>query len=166
MRVTMTNPARSEDGLSILLSGSTYTVSDQYGMYLVRTFGAIDTDGTGPFYSGPDQLSASQVAALRSLVSGAWILNGATAGQDSGWLPLMGGGFRLAYALDSGSVTTTFAVDISGDGITSLAQAFTGTWASSTSWEDTGQRWVSNINAKFFRFSVLAGGPLSVRRIS
>ena len=103
-------------------------------------------------------------SAYASSVSGAVILSGATAGQDSGWQPLTGGAFRLAYALDSGSTTTTFSVDISADGVTSLGQAFTGTWASSSQWEDTQRREVSNVTAKFFRFNVLSGGPLSVIR--
>lgn len=111
-------------------------------------------------------LSQSQIDALSDLVSGDWILEGAVAGRDSGWLPLIGGGFRLAYALDSGTTSTTFSVDISADGVASLAQAFTGSWASSTLYEDTGERLVSNVNAKYFRFNVLSGGPLSVKRLA
>lgn len=105
-------------------------------------------------------------AAVQALVSGAWILDGASAGQSTAWLPLIGGGFRLAYALDSGTTTTGFSVDISADGVTSLGQAFTGSWASSTVFEDTGQRLVSNVNATHFRFNVLSGGPLSVKRLA
>lgn len=111
-------------------------------------------------------LTGLETGTVRALVSGVWILNGASAGQDSGWLSLIGGGFRLSYALDSGTASTTFSVDISADGSTSLGQAFTGTWASSTAYEDTGQRLVSNVAAKFFRFNVLSGGPLSVQRLA
>ncbi len=111
-------------------------------------------------------LSNAQLIANQALVSGAWILDGATAGQSTAWLPLIGGGFRLAYALDSGTTTTGFSVDISADGSTSLGQAFTGSYASSTAFEDTGQRLVSNVNATHFRFNVLSGGPLSVKRLA
>lgn len=101
---------------------------------------------------------------LSSLVSGAGtpVLNGANAGQDSGWVPYAPG-MRLAYALDSGSTSTTFSVDISADGSTSLGQAFTGTWASTTA-EISPPIWLSNPAARFIRFNVLTGGPLSVVR--
>ena len=58
---------------------------------------------------------------LSALVSGAGVsvLSAASAGQDSGWIAYTPG-MRLAYALDSGSTTTTFSVDISNDGSTSL----------------------------------------------
>lgn len=56
MRVTMSDPARSEDGLSMMLSGQTYTVSVEYGMYLIRTRGAVDTDRLNPFVSPANQL--------------------------------------------------------------------------------------------------------------
>ncbi len=107
-------------------------------------------------------LNAAEVAGVRALVSGAWILNGATAGQDSGWVAYIPG-MRLAYALDSGTTSTTFSVDISADGVSSLAQAFTGTWASSTLFEITQPIWLLNQAARFIRFNVLTGGPLSVR---
>ena len=100
--------------------------------------------------------------AVQSLVSGPWILEGATAGQNSGWVPYATG-MRLAYALDSGTTATTFSVDISADGSTSLGQAFTGTWASSSAYEITPPIWLSNYAARFIRFNVLSGGPLSVR---
>lgn len=96
------------------------------------------------------------------LVSGDWILNGATAGQDSGWVPYFPG-MRLAYALDSGTTSTTFSVDISADGSASLGQAFTGTWASSTAYEISPPIWLNNQSARFIRFNVLTGGPLSVK---
>lgn len=92
------------------------------------------------------------------------ILNGASAGADSGWLPLSANPERFVYQLDSGTTTTTFSVDISADGSTSLGQAFTGTYASSTVAEITFPIMFSNPLAKFFRWNVLSGGPLSVSR--
>jgi hypothetical protein len=97
-------------------------------------------------------------------VSGAGnpVISAAAAGQDSGWIPYVPG-MRLAYALDSGSTTTTFSVDISNDGVTSLGQAFTGTWASTTA-EISPPIWLTNTQARYIRFNVLSGGPLSVIR--
>jgi hypothetical protein len=92
------------------------------------------------------------------------ILLGASAGADSGWLPLSKGPERFMYQLDSGTTNTTFSVDISADGSTSLGQAFTGTWASSTLAEITPPIMFSNPLAKFFRWNVVSGGPLSVSR--
>jgi hypothetical protein len=101
---------------------------------------------------------------VSSLVSGAGnpVISAAAAGQDSGWIPYVPG-MRLAYALDSGSTTTTFSVDISNDGVTSLGQAFTGTWASTTA-EISPPIWLTNTQARYIRFNVLSGGPLSVIR--
>lgn len=92
------------------------------------------------------------------------ILAGASAGADSGWLPMSAAPERFAYQLDSGSTATTFSVDISADGVSSLGQAFTGTYASSTVAEITFPIMFSNPLAKFFRWTVLSGGPLSVSR--
>ena len=92
------------------------------------------------------------------------VLNGASAGADSGWLPMSAAPERFVYQLDSGTTGTGFAVDISEDGVTSLGQAFTGTWASSTVAEITFPIMFSNPLAKFFRWTVLSGGPLSVSR--
>lgn len=92
------------------------------------------------------------------------ILNGASAGSDSGWLSISKAPERFAYQLDSGSTATTFSVDISADGVSSLGQAFTGTWASSVLAEITFPIMFSNPLAKFFRWNVLSGGPLSVSR--
>lgn len=91
---------------------------------------------------------------------GAQILNAATAGQDSGWV-VYTPGMRLSYALDSGSATTTFSVDISADGQTSLGQAYTGSWASSTAAESSGPIWLTNPQARYIRVNVLSGGPIS-----
>jgi len=92
------------------------------------------------------------------------ILNGATAGQDTGWLPVSSSPERFVYQLDSGTTTTTFSVDISADGVTSLGQAFTGTWSSSALAEITFPIMFSHPLAKFFRWNVVSGGPLSVSR--
>jgi len=92
------------------------------------------------------------------------ILNGASAGTDSGWLPISANPERFAYQLDSGTTTTTFSIDISADGVTSLGQAFTGTYASSTVAEITPPIMFSNPLAKFFRWNIVSGGPMSVSR--
>ena len=91
------------------------------------------------------------------------VLNAATAGQNSGWIPYVPG-MRLSYALDSGSTSTAFSIDISENGSTSLGQAFTGTWASSVKYEITPPIYLTNQAARFIRFNVLGGGPLSVNR--
>ena len=106
-------------------------------------------------------MTPAQTAATQALVSAPWILNGASAGQDSGWIGYVPG-MRLAYALDTGTTATTFSVDISSDGSTSLGQAFTGTYASSSAYEITPPIWLSNQAARFIRFNVRTGGPLSV----
>jgi hypothetical protein len=92
------------------------------------------------------------------------ILDNANAGTSTAWLPIAAYPERLAYQLDSGSAATTFSVDISADGVTSLGQAFTGTWARSDLAELTPPLMFSNPQARFFRFNVLSGGPLSVSR--
>ena len=92
------------------------------------------------------------------------ILSGASAGQDSGWLPLSSAPERFVYQLDSGTTATTFSVDISANGVSSLGQAFTGTYASSTVAEITPPIMFSDPLAKFFRWNVVSGGPLSVSR--
>lgn len=92
------------------------------------------------------------------------ILNAANAGADSGWLPISDAPERFVYQLDSGTTATTFSVDISADGSTSLGQAFTGTYASSTVAEITFPIMFSNPLARFFRWNVVSGGPLSVSR--
>lgn len=50
-RVTITNPVRSEDGLSIWLKDSVNTASDEFARYLINARGAIDTDKTSPLAS-------------------------------------------------------------------------------------------------------------------
>jgi hypothetical protein len=70
MRVTMRDPRRSEDGLSILLTGQTYTVSDDYGKFLV-SLGAVDTDNVieSSRVVLRDNLLADEAVAARSLVA-------------------------------------------------------------------------------------------------
>ena len=72
MRVTMRNNRRSEDGLSILLVGTTYTVSDEFGQALVQANHATDTDGviSTEDAAARDALLPTEVRATRSLVSG------------------------------------------------------------------------------------------------
>ena len=92
------------------------------------------------------------------------VLNGATAGQSSAWLRIGPFSERYAYQLDSGSTSTQYAIDISEDGVTSLGQAFTGTWARSDLAYITGLISYSNPRAKYFRVTVISGGPLSFSR--
>jgi hypothetical protein len=92
------------------------------------------------------------------------ILSGASAGTNSGWLPVAAYAERLAYSLDSGTTSTTFSVDFSADGVTSLGQAFTGSYASSSIAEVTPPILFSDIRAKFFRITVNTGGPISFLR--
>lgn len=110
-----------------------------------------------------DILSGAQRAG-GSPVSGAGktpILNAASAGQDSGWVPISAAIMKINYQLDSGSTTTGFAIDVSADQSTSLGQAFTGTWASSTTAESAYLPF-SNPLAKYFRVTVTSGGPISM----
>lgn len=100
----------------------------------------------------------------RGMSPKAAILSGASAGQNSGWLPIAAFPERLVWQLDSGSTNTQFAVDISSDGVNSLGQAFTGSWASSTTAEFSPPLQFTNPLAKYFRVTVVSGGPLSVYR--
>ena len=125
---------------------------------LVPTAYKLDASGNVTGLVGPDG------SVIASIVARTAILNGASAGTDSGWIPISPNPERFAYQLDSGTTTTTFSVDISADGSTSLGQAFTGTYASSTVAEITFPIMFSNPLAKFFRWNVLSGGPLSVSR--
>ncbi len=128
---------------------------------LANTSVIYQQDGVDGFWQSNGASLVSYVG-VPSLVSGAGVslLSAASAGQDSGWLTYYPG-MRLAYALDSGSATTTFSVDISADGSTSLGQAFSGTWASTTA-EISPPIWLTNPAARYIRFNVLSGGPLSV----
>lgn len=92
------------------------------------------------------------------------IISAGVAGDSSGWLPIAPYGERFAYALDSGSTNTTFSIDVSADGTNSLAQAFTGSYSSSSVAEITPPILFSNPQAKFFRITVLSGGPISFLR--
>lgn len=110
-----------------------------------------------------DPLTRQLVGPDGPIGAGVQLLSGASAGQDSGWVPYEPG-MRLAYALDSGSTATAFSVDISADGITSLGQAFTGTWAGTTA-EISPPIWLTNPAARYIRFNVVGAGPLSVIKI-
>lgn len=99
---------------------------------------------------------------IQALVSGAGIviLTGATAGQDSGWFDYFPG-MRLAYALDSGTTSTNLSLDMSADGVTSIGQYGTDTWASSATTKITQPIWLTNVNVRKLRLNVLTGGPIS-----
>ena len=119
---------------------------------------------TNSAISGVVPLSAAEVLALRAAAGGdKTLLSGASAGTSSAWVPYIAG-MRLAWQLDSGTTSTTFSIDISVDGVTSLGQAYTGVWASSTVAEISPPLYLSNPLARFIRFNVLTGGPLSVDR--
>ena len=92
------------------------------------------------------------------------ILNAASSGAATAWLPISPNPERLIYQLTSGSASTGFAVDISADGVTSLGQAFIGTWARSDLAFITGLISFSNPLARFFRVTVTSGGPISMAR--
>jgi hypothetical protein len=171
MRVTMRNPRRSEDGLSVLLVGTIYTVSDEFGQALVQANHAVDTDNVIPTEDAAarDDLLPAEVRLTRSLVSGARnteILTGAVAGEDSGWLRI-NGPEALAWQLVSGTTNTTFQIDVSAtaDGA-SPTMILTGNYASSTVIERSWPLFnlAASLNANYFRFSVLSGGPLTVIR--
>lgn len=93
------------------------------------------------------------------------VLDGGVAGSDSGWLPISSFPERLAYALDSGSTATTFTIDVSADGgVTTLSQAFTGSYASSSVAEVTPPILFNAITATHFKITVTSGGPISFLR--
>ena len=109
------------------------------------------------------------IVAAQALVSGARnteILTAANAGTDSGWLPI-NGPENLAWQLTSGSTSTNWQIDVSpsADG-SSPTTAYTGTYASSTVIERSPELFnlPASLNARYFRFSVLSGGPISVFR--
>lgn len=98
MRVTMREPRRSEDGLTFLLAGATYTVSDQYGEELVRNGFATDVDGA--LVRPPDGLTLTEVASARALLSAAG--NSLTLVKSSGyhlhaWAPTQSNGDTKLY---------------------------------------------------------------------
>jgi hypothetical protein len=92
------------------------------------------------------------------------ILNAASSGAATAWLPISPNPERLIYQLTTGSTSTGFTVDISANGVTSLGQAFTGTWASSTTAYITGLINFSNPLARYLRVTVTSGGPISMAR--
>ena len=174
MQITMKTTVTGENG-SPLAEGSTYTVSDAFGraqiiadkaeaiLDVAESGQEFDVKGKRNSVTGGNELSVADGSTV-SIGARQPVLNGASAGTDSGWLPLAQAPERFAYQLDSGTTTTGFSVDISADGSTSLGQAFTGTWSSSTVAEITFPIMFSNPLAKFFRWTVMSGGPLSVTR--
>lgn len=74
--VTMREPRRSEDGLSILVAGSTPTVSLEYGRYLVRNGFATSTDDlSGSRGTNPLLVSREDEQALRGMVAGSGVVS-------------------------------------------------------------------------------------------
>lgn len=138
---------------TLYVAGTTYDVSDELGLLFIGEGAAVDQARPQRQF-GP---------AWEPVVSKDEILSAASAGASSAWIPYQAG-MRLAYALDSGSTSTQFSIDFSADGITSLGQAFTGTWASSSVAEITPPLYLTNPQAAFIRFNVTSGGPLSVKR--
>lgn len=93
------------------------------------------------------------------------VLSSGVAGSDSGWLEISPHPERLAYALDSGSTATAFAIDVSADGgETILSQAFTGSYSSSSVAEVTPPIQFNEITATHFRITVTSGGPITFLR--
>ena len=93
-----------------------------------------------------------------------YILSGAMVGETTGWLPIAPFRESLMYALTSGSAQTEFSIDISADGFTSLGQAYTGVWSSSSIARVEPLRPWSDLRARYFRVTVTLGGPLSMAR--
>lgn len=107
-----------------------------------------------------------------------WILIGGVAGQSSAWLPFMPG-MSIGFGLDSGSTSTIWSIDISFNGQTSVAQAWTDSWdRPAGTWLKSPpmylaptllSQYIAAVNSGadvnlFFRFNVVSGGPLSVIR--
>lgn len=111
MRVTMRNPRRSEDGLSILLVGTTYTVGDDFGQALVYAGHAVDTDSViaTEDAAARDALLASEVRATRALVSGDGVISVAAPGLtvERRALKYAGTGGKLVSDFTSGKWTAT-----------------------------------------------------------
>ena len=71
--VTMREPRRSEDGLSILVAGSTPTVSLEYGRYLVRNgFATSSDDLSGSRGTNPLMATDAEISAFKGVMSGDW----------------------------------------------------------------------------------------------
>lgn len=92
------------------------------------------------------------------------ILQAASAGDSTEWLPIAPYPERLAYSLDTGSTATSFTIDVSENGSTSLGQAFTGSWASSAQAEITYPLLFSDVRARYFKITVTSGGPITFLR--
>ena len=176
-RVTITKSGRNDNYGIPLAVGSTYTLDYDFGRSLWMQGYATDTDSVftlGEQYPGFDYddegkkivgtANPNSTAGV-PLPNRQLVLSGAYAGDSSDWLPIVPYGERLAYALDSGSTTTTFSIDVSADGgATTLAQAFTGSYASSSVAEVTYPILFSALTATHFRINVLSGGPISFNR--
>jgi hypothetical protein len=130
--------------------------------------GLVDDGRATPFGLGWIQpLTALRPAEAEAFVAASGgprgLLDSASAGTSSAWVPYLAG-MRLAWQLDTGTTSTTFSIDMSADGVSSLGQAFTGVWDRSTVAEISPPIYLTNPLARFIRFNVLTGGPLSVDR--
>jgi len=128
---------------SNLISGKTALTEDGE-----KINGAINPDGTTKYIGNPKE---------EMLVS-------ASSGDASQWLPVATYPERWTYKLDSGSTSTTFSVDYSSDGLTSLGQAFTGSYSSSSVAEMTPPILFTDVRALFFKITVNSGGPITFAR--
>lgn len=106
-------------------------------------------------------LTSSEVSAVRPRQP---VLEAASAGADSGWLLVSGSRERLFFQLASGSTLTGFTIDISADGVTSLAQTHTGSWDSSTVALQSAPMMFSDPRATYFKVTITSGGPINVTR--
>lgn len=110
--------------------------------------GATNPDGTTKYIGNPKEE----------------MLVGASVGDSSSWLPVATYPERWTYKLDSGSTSTTFSIDFSADGLTSLGQAFTGSYSSSSVAEITPPILFTDVRALFFKITVNSGGPITFAR--
>jgi hypothetical protein len=163
---TSTLTVRNSSGGAVQLDIASSALNGSYGPYGQDTAADMDATGGQVDYSvgtasAQGALNSAQLASVSARSS---ILSGASAGADSGWLLIGPHAERLLYQLDTGTTTTGFTVDISIDGVTSLGQAWTGTYNSSTVAEFSPPMWFTNPLAKYFRVTVTSGGPISFAR--
>lgn len=146
--------------VSVLVSAVSNVIYQEYNL---ETGGqSFDTTSSGGKIEGIKNKDGSIVPIINLKQT---VLQSASSGTSSDWLPIAAFPERLAYSLDSGSTSTTFTIGISADGgTTTLAQAFTGSWASSSVAEITYPIQYSDITATHFKITVTAGGPITFIR--
>ncbi len=144
---------------ALLAKASVQTLDDEFALQLV---GSVPPRAVRRTAGGLGQPSPSVDLPLDKLVQ---ILSAGTPStSDTGWLPIAPWAERLLHTLDSGSAATQYAIDFSADGVNSLGQHSTWTWSSSSAYERTWPLTFDNPQARFFRVTVLSGGPLNVWR--